>query len=160
MKKQSLNPAGKKLKRIIIISVAVFLVLILGGTGLYFYLHRDTSAPLSDADFLVSVGTWEKSGASKVKWIFKEDGKGSLTTNDALNFYDFTWTLENGTLKIVTDWLYILEDEFSFTLNREEESFTVIAKEDEKESVFIKTTADSNSDCADADGEECPASAD
>ena len=160
MKKQSLNPAGKKLKRIIIISVAVFLVLILGGTGLYFYLHRDTSAPLSDADFLVSVGTWEKSGTSKVKWIFKEDGKGSLTTNDALNFYDFTWTLENGTLKIVTDWLYTLEDEFSFTLNREEESFTVVAKEDEKESVFIKTTADSNSDCADADGEECPSSAD
>ena len=66
-----------------------------------------------------------------------------MTTNDALDFYDFTWTLENGTLKIATDWLYTLEDEFSFTLNREEESFTVVAKEDEKESVFIKTTADS-----------------
>ncbi len=144
MKEKSLNPEGKKLKRIIIISISVFLFLILGGTGLYFYLHRENPvAPLSDAEFLVSVGTWEKSGAAKVKWIFKEDGKGSLTTNDALDFYDFTWTLENGTLKIATDWLYTLEDEFSFTLNREEESFTVVAKEDEKESVFIKTTADS-----------------
>lgn len=147
MSDKSLNPEGRKLKKIIIISVSIFLFLILGGTGLYFYLNREKpSTPLSDADFLVSVGTWEKSGASKVKWIFKENGKGSLTTNDALNFYDFTWTLDNGTLKISTDWLYTLEDEFSFTLNREENSFTVVAKEDEKESVFIKTTADSSED--------------
>ena len=143
MNEKSLNPRGRKVKRIVFISVGVFLFLILGGTGLYFYLNRDTTPPFSDAEFLVDVGTWEKEGSPKVKWIFKADGKGTLTTNES-NFYDFTWKLDGEDLKISTDWLYTLEDDFSFTLNREEKTFTVVAKSDEKESVFIPTTADSN----------------
>ena len=133
------------MKKIVLISVGVFLLLTLGGTGLYFYLNRDTTPPLSDADFLVDIGTWEKQGSPKVKWIFKKDGEGTLTTNES-NFYDFTWELSGEELKISTDWLYTLEDDFSFSLNREEKTFTVVAKSDNKESVFIQTTGNSSSE--------------
>lgn len=134
---------SKKAKKLALIISGSVLGLGLIGAALWYFVFRKVEPPLSDAEFLVSVGTWEKSGASKVKWIFKEDGKGTLTTNNMINDYEFTWELENDTLKISTAWLYSLEDEFSFSLNREENSFTVVSKEDEKESVFVPTTAGS-----------------
>ena len=142
----------KNKKKIALIVSGIILLLGLIGGAIWYFLLRDTTPPLSDAEFLVKYGTWEKSGAPKVKWIFKGDGKGTLTTNNMINDYEFTWTLEGGILKISTAWLYDLEDEFAFSLNREEESFTVIAKADAKESTFVPTTADSGS--SDSSSEE------
>ena len=141
-KNKDKNPKSKK--KIIIIILSIVLGLSLLGGALYYFVFRDTTPPLSDAEFLIKIGTWEESDASKVKWIFKENGQGTLTTNDMQNYYDFTWNLEEDVLKITTSWLYELNDEFSFSLNREENTFTVISKEDEKESIFIPTTADSD----------------
>ena len=133
----------KRKKLALIISGAVLTLGLIGG-ALYYFVFREVPPELSDAEFLVSVGTWEKSGSPKVKWIFKENGVGTLTTNNMINDYEFTWTLEDGVLKISTAWLYSLEDEFTFSLNREENSFTVVSKEDEKESIFVPTTAESS----------------
>ncbi len=55
----------------------------------------------------------------EVIWQFTEIGKGTLTTNDHLNDYDFIWAIENGKLKIETDWLYPLENEYEYELNQE-----------------------------------------
>ena len=54
-----------------------------------------------------------------VAWDFDEIGKGKLTTNGGLDEYDFIWAIEDNKLKIETDWLYPLENEYEYELNQE-----------------------------------------
>ncbi len=144
------NPEGKNKKKLILIIVGIFLLLVAIVVGLYFFLTQEKEPEKTDAELLVSVGTWEKEGSEKVKWIFKDGGKGTLTTNET-NFYDFTWTLSDEAnsegekvLKIDTNWFYTMKDEFSFVYNREENTFHVVSSEDGKESTFIPTTGNSS----------------
>lgn len=53
-----------------------------------------------------------------VIWNFTEIGKGTLTTNAHLNDYDFIWAIEGDTLKIETNWLYELENEYKYELDQ------------------------------------------
>lgn len=53
-----------------------------------------------------------------VVWDFDEIGKGKLTTNGGLDEYDFIWAIEDNKLKIETNWLYLLENEYEYSLDQ------------------------------------------
>lgn len=116
------SKSGRKRK-----PVAGFVVLIIGivalATGLILMITQlSRGAELYDAEYLVEVGTWARADAPEVIWEFTEIGKGQLTTNDGLNKYDFLWAIEGDTLKIETDWLYTLNDEYEYQLDRGDET--------------------------------------
>ena len=69
-----------------------------------------------------------------VIWRFTEAGKGTLTTNGHANDYDFIWAIEDGKLKIETKWLYELENEYEYELDKDTGS--LILKDGDKEIVF------------------------
>jgi hypothetical protein len=78
----------------------------------------------------------------EVIWQFTEIGKGTLTTNDHLNDYDFIWALEDGKLKIETSWLYLLENEYEYELNQE----SGLLKLADGEKFYYFTAIQSNTD--------------
>lgn len=78
----------------------------------------------------------EANCSPSVVWNFTEAGKGTLTTNNHLNDYDFIWTIEGETLKIETSWLYTLNDEFSYKIDRE--TNTLILQKNEESFTFVK----------------------
>ena len=78
----------------------------------------------------------------EVIWQFTEIGKGTLTTNDHLNDYDFIWALEDGKLKIETSWLYPLENEYEYELNQE----SGLLKLADGEKFYYFTAIQSNTD--------------
>lgn len=114
-----------KKKKIISISVLVIgiITLICGVVFLVLNLIKASSA--QDGDFLVSVGSWTLEDEPGVVWDFKEIGKGSLTTNNHQNDYDFKWAIEDGKLKIETDWLYDIEDEYEYKLDQGAKTLTL-----------------------------------
>ncbi len=125
----------------LIVMIAGLFVLI---TGLTFFLIKILSKPgLRDAEFLVSVGAWglgneinceettNCSGNSGVIWDFTEIGKGTLTTNNHLNDYEFIWAIDDDKLKIETDWLYELNDEFTYKLDQSGKVLTLNPGENE-----------------------------
>ena len=69
-------------------------------------------------------------GEDGVVWDFTEIGKGKLTTNNHINDYDFIWSLEDGKLKIETDWLYNLENEYEYALDQNAKTLTLTSGED------------------------------
>ena len=81
------------------------------------------------------VGATNCISTPSVIWQFTEVGKGTLTTNNHINDYDFIWALEDGRLKIETKWLYDLENEYEYELNQADK--TLILKDDDKEIVFV-----------------------
>ncbi|MBR3323977.1 hypothetical protein IKG24_00335 [Candidatus Saccharibacteria bacterium] len=94
--------------------------------GAVVLILRNISQPkAADADFLVSAGEWQQEDRPTVIWNFTEVGNGKLTTDGHLNDYDFIWSLENGKLKIETDWLYDLNDEFDYSLDQGGKILTV-----------------------------------
>ena len=117
-----------KKKRIVSIVVMIIglVTLVIGVVFLVLSLTVKPAVP--DGEYLVSVKEWvmdsgcpeatsECEGAS-VRWKFTEIGKGTLTTNNHLNDYDFAWALENGQLLVRTDWLYELNDSFAYKLDQ------------------------------------------
>jgi hypothetical protein len=72
--------------------------------------------------------------APNVVWKFTAIGKGTLTTNAHKNDYDFAWALEDEKMKVRTDWLYEMDNEYDYTLNREDGILTL--KSGEKEYRF------------------------
>jgi flagellar basal body-associated protein FliL len=130
---------SKKAKIAIIVSSIV--VVLLGIAALLVFVVFKKEEPvviLTDRDILVSK-SWEKQDAPTVIWTFRADGTGELTTNKT-NYYDTKWTLsddEPATLEITTAWLYELKDSFTFTLDREANTFTVKKLSDDTESVFV-----------------------
>lgn len=130
VKKPSTNKNPAKKKKIISISVLIIglIVLVVGVVCLVLNLIKMNQA--ADGDYLVTAGNWVLSSEDGVIWDFTEIGKGTLTTNNHLNDYDFIWALEDGKLKIETDWLYDLENEYEYTLDQNAKTLTLTSGED------------------------------
>lgn len=128
-------------------------LMVLGGimlvVGVVFLVLKLTAGPkVADGDYLVSTGEWvleneptcvkESSNeettaecAPKVVWNFTEIGKGTLTTNNHTNDYDFKWAIEDDKLIVETDWLYELNNEFEYQLDQETGRLTLTANQQE-----------------------------
>ena len=92
-------------KRVSLIVMIIGLITLV--IGVVFLIVRLVSGPsVADGEYLVSVGEWTEQGEPSIVWNFTEIGKGTLTTNNHTNDYDFAWALEDGKLKIDTEWLY------------------------------------------------------
>lgn len=138
-----------KKKRISIIVFILGIIFLGGGIGALVAVLV-AKPPVLDADFLVQVGAWEMVNptnctgveneasaleiadegaancvANSVIWTFTEIGKGTLTTNSHINDYGFIWAIEGDKLKIETEWLYTLENEYTYTLNQKEKVLTL-----------------------------------
>lgn len=121
-------------KRVSLIVMIIGLITLV--VGVVFLIVRLTAGPsVADGEYLVSVGEWKEQDEPSVIWNFKEIGKGALTTNNHINDYDFVWALEDGKLKINTEWLYTLNNEFDYvldqgsnilTLTSDDETFTFV----------------------------------
>ena len=99
--------------------LAIFVIgltfLIIGATFLIVKLVN--IAKVDDAERLVEIGTFVKEGGTDVIWRFTEIGKGTLTTNNHTNDYDFIWAIDGNKLKIETAWLYDLNNEYSYKID-------------------------------------------
>lgn len=139
-KEKSHKRLSKKARLVIIISSIVGGLAVVG-VLLYFLVFRKVEpvVVLTERDILTS-HAWEKKDAPTVIWTFHADGTGELTTNKS-NYYDTIWQLsqenDTQTLSITTNWLYKLEDSFTFILDRDTDTFTVKNLADETESVFV-----------------------
>lgn len=108
----------KKKKKIIFMSVfAVGLATLIAG-AVFLILNLTRGADVADGEYLISVEKWVLSDSDRVEWKFTEIGKGTLTTNAHENDYDFLWSLEDGKMKVETDWLYDLENEYDYKLDQ------------------------------------------
>ena len=123
----------KKLVWAIITLIVGLATLVTGIVFLVMNLNKGTAA--QDGDYLVAQENWTLSNSDKVVWNFTEIGKGTLTTNGHENDYEFKWALEDGKLKIETDWLYELENEYDYTLDQSNGKLTLSA--DGKEYEFV-----------------------
>lgn len=104
-------------KRISLIVLIIGLLTLIA--GVVFLIVRLTAGPsVADGEYLVSVGEWKEQDEPSVIWNFTEIGKGTLTTNNHINDYDFVWALEDDKLKINTEWLYTLNNEFDYVLDQ------------------------------------------
>ena len=118
-----------------LISIITFVVgLVMFAVGLIFLFVRfSEEATLADGEYLVTVGSFQREDEPSVIWQFTEIGKGKLTTNNHQNDYDFIWALEDGKMKIETDWLYVLNNEYDYRL---EEGGLVLTSEESGEIKF------------------------
>lgn len=138
---QNIGTKGRKrprrpLSKLRKISIAVLVVGVLAliGGGVFFGIKMFGRQELADdATFLTEVGAWQREDEPSVIWDFTsvssgdEAGKGQLTTNAHENDYDFEWLLTDDQLAINTDWLYELNDTFSYTLDQENKKLTLDA---------------------------------
>lgn len=128
-------------KRIPLIVFIIGIITLLA--GVIFLIARIVTTPsTADGEYLVSIGRWEEEDASGVIWNFTELGKGTLTTNNNINDYDFKWAIEDGKIKIETDWLYTLNDEFEYSLDQNSKTLTIV--KDGENIKFIPTESDAN----------------
>ncbi len=118
------------------ISIAVLVIgiatLIVGAVLLILNLISDKTA---DAEFLIEKKVWTLESSDSVVWNFTEAGKGTLTTNNHTNDYDFAWAIEDGKLKITTSWLYDMNNEYEYSLDKG--SSTLTLKDGEEEVRFV-----------------------
>ena len=122
-----------KKKNLISIIVLMLGVIMLAVGVTFLIIKLMGGAAMQDGEYLVKAGKWvmqedakncegeedancEPSGV--VIWDFTEIGKGTLTTNNHTNDYSFIWAIEDGKLKIETDWLYPLENEYDYSINQ------------------------------------------
>ena len=148
VKEKAEKKSKKKLVSIIVFVVGLVTML----AGVIFLIIQLASAPaIQDGEYLISAKEWvldddancnseaeaeaESNCGSKVIWKFTEIGKGTLTTNNHINDYDFIWALDDGELKIETDWLYTLENEYEYELNQNDGILTL--KDGDNEYKFV-----------------------
>lgn len=112
--KEVKQKSGNKPLPIITFLIGV-VVLISGMLFLSNKLARQSAA--NDAEHLTEIGAFMKEGEDEVVWQFTEVGKGTLTTNNHINDYDFIWSIEGDTLKIETEWLYDLNNEYNYRID-------------------------------------------
>ena len=116
-------------KRISLIVLIIGLITLIA--GVIFLIVQLTAGPsVADGEYLVSVGEWTEQGVPGIVWNFTGIGKGTLTTNNHTNDYDFAWALEDGKLKIDTEWLYTLNDEFEYSLDQGSNILTLTGGEE------------------------------
>lgn len=128
------------MKKKLIISLTVFvtgiITLIVG--VVFLILDLTKGELLEDGEYLVSVDSWVREDEPSVVWKFTEIGKGELTTNGGLNTYDFIWAIDDDKIKIETDWLYTLNDEYEYRI---EDKNLVLIKDDSTEIKFNPTSS-------------------
>ncbi len=96
--------------------VAGALTLVIGVGFLVFRMIE--AGRQADGEYLVAAGEWTLSGEDGVIWDFTEIGKGTLTTNNHTNDYEFEWAIDGDKLIIETDWLYEMENEYNYSLDQ------------------------------------------
>lgn len=126
-------PRSARFKVLVPIFVVSMGVLVFGVT--FFLINVFSRLKVRDADFLVSASDWVREDTEGVVWRFTEIGKGELTTNNGLNTYDFIWAIQGNELKIETDWLYKLNNNYEYKLNQD--TRTLVLSSGEGEVVFI-----------------------
>lgn len=151
---EAFKPEKKPRKKLIAIIVfAVGLVTMLVGV-IFLILQLSGGPAVQDGEYLISAKEWvmeddsnceqdkenNSDCKSKVIWKFTEIGKGTLTSNNHLNDYDFAWALDDGELKIETDWLYTLENEYKYELNQNDGILTLKDGDDEYKFVGVFET--------------------
>ncbi|MBR2836877.1 hypothetical protein IKE79_00795 [Candidatus Saccharibacteria bacterium] len=114
--KSPTHPKNGK-KRFALVVFFVGLVTLIGG-AVFLVLNMLKEPVPRDAEYLVTIGTWQRQDAPSVIWDFTEIGKGTLTTNDHTNDYNFIWAMEGDKIKIETDWLYTLNNEYTYALDQ------------------------------------------
>ena len=139
----------KKKKAIAITTIAVGSIMLV--VGVMFLVLKFVGGPkVADGDYLVSSGQWtlESNGdcdkqvnanegeevsdcGSRVIWDFTEIGKGTLTTNNHQNDYEFQWAIEDDKLTIKTNWLYELNNEYDYKLDQSAGVLTLTAGQQE-----------------------------
>lgn len=130
---------AKLFKRIIFIIGILALI----GSGIFCFITFSNNR-ITIAERLLEVKTWAKDGAPSVIWTFTEPGKGTLTTNNHQNDYDFIWSVEGEKLKIETTWLYNLVDEYSIKLVGD--NFSIFSYRTEEDSVFSPYQAENDAE--------------
>lgn len=128
----------------IVVFVLGLLVLAAGVTFLLFNLLKGPN--VRDAEYLVEIGAWEREDEPTVIWNFTEIGKGTLTTNFHINDYEFIWRIDGETLKIETDWLYELNDEYTYKLDQGAKTLTIVSEENSYTFVPSKTPTEEESE--------------
>lgn len=113
---KSTNKANPAKKSGIVVTIIGAVALVAGIVVLMVNLLAKPG--LRDAEYLVEIGAWEREDAPSVVWNFTEIGKGTLTTNGHQNDYDFIWAIDGDKIKIETDWLYALDNEYIYTLDQ------------------------------------------
>lgn len=115
-----------KKKKVISISVLVIGLITLVVGVVFLVLNIMQANKAADGDFLVTAGNWTLENEPGVVWDFTEIGKGTLTTNNHTNDYDFKWAIKDDKLLIETDWLYDLENEYTYKLDQGGKILTLI----------------------------------
>ena len=118
---------NKKKFSLIVFILGIF-TLIAGATALI--LSFVLKPNMRDAEYLVEIGQWTENDAEGVIWNFTEIGKGTLTTNNHTNDYDFIWAIDGDKLKIETKWLTELNDEFTYKIDQGAKTLTLTSGED------------------------------
>ena len=120
----------KKKMTIGIVTLVVGLITLVAGV-VFLVIKLNAKPATPDGEYLVSVNKWvleddnckedeepAKCNSENVEWQFTEIGKGTLTTNNHLNDYDFVWTIDEDNLTIKTSWLYELDDNYKYSLDQ------------------------------------------
>ena len=125
-------------KKASIVPLIIFIVgLVTLATGATFFILDLLKKPdIRTADYLVEVKNWKEQGTDTVFWSFTEIGKGTLTTNNHINDYDFIWRIDDDTFKIETSWLYALNNEYTITIDDEAKTFTLTKKDSGQPIIF------------------------
>lgn len=159
--KESKKPKKSKAKIVSIMIFVVGLIALIAGIVVILLKYLG-QAPIADGEFLTQASAWVLDGeqtncaepapiseatentesvttncenAGGVIWKFTEIGKGTLTTNNHLDDYDFIWSIEEDKLKIETKWLYDLVNEYEYRLNQGAKTLTL--KDDTGEYVLM-----------------------
>lgn len=126
-----------------------FIIFIIGlvaliAAGIVFLIKLLSVPAMPDAKYLVEAGTWTEQNTTDVVWKFTEIGKGTLTTNNHVNDYDFIWALDGDRLKIETAWLYNLENEYKYELDQSAGTLTLTSPDNSEVIIFEKSAASSS----------------
>lgn len=128
----------KKKKKIISLAVfAIGLVTLVAG-AVFLILNLTRGVDIADGEYLVSAEKWVLEDSDRVEWKFTEIGKGTLTTNAHENDYDFIWALQDGKMKIETDWLYDLENEYDYQIDQKAGELILSADGEEYKFKFVE----------------------
>ena len=110
--------SGGSKRKASVVTLVVGLVALVAGVAVLVMNLLHTPGK-RDAEYLVEVGAWQLINEPSVVWKFTEVGKGVLTTNGHTNDYGFIWAIAGDKLEIETDWLYKLENSYTYAIDQD-----------------------------------------
>lgn len=142
---EAFKPEKKSKKKLAAIVIMIVGLLTLAAGIIFSILKLNATPAIQDGEFLISAKEWvlndnancnsdddqETNCTPSVIWKFTEIGKGTLTTNNHINDYDFSWAIKDKKLQIETAWLYDLENEYDYELNQNDKTLTLKNGEEE-----------------------------